>query len=122
MEIHRLIEEIYEEMVGWRRKLHNLPFIGIALSKFTRLPCLNRLRAVLFHVSFITSTVKDCRVKQVTVRQIPLTAMLSPKCISSNIFEALMDSLQLQVSFCILSTLPISSIIPVNMDKSLRFL
>ena len=25
MEIHRLIEEIYEEMVGWRRKLHEEP-------------------------------------------------------------------------------------------------
>ena len=44
------------------------------------------------------------------------------KVILADIFEALMDSLQLQVSFCILSTFPISSIIPVNMDKSLRFL
>ena len=78
-----------EEPVSYTHlDVYKRQFIGIALSNFTRLPCLNRLRAVLFHVSFITSTVKDCRGKQVTVRQIPVTAMLSPKCISCLLYTS----------------------------------
>ena len=92
----------------------NLPFAGIALSRLTLLPCLSMPRELLDMVSLITSAVNMFALMCDTVRHTPFTATLSPSPRSSNIFFPSIQSLDDLAPLSILTILPVSSIIPVN--------
>ncbi|KAJ6758081.1 hypothetical protein OIU74_027213 [Salix koriyanagi] len=88
-----------------------------ALSKLTKDPIFNSIKEVFLKVSGDNPTVKSWLVKSVTVKQVPLTAILSPKftpssTVSAPILSSTPPSL-LSPKFC---TLPISSTMPVKRD------
>ena len=87
---------------------------AIARSKFTGLPGRSRARAERFRVSCITSAVKPVGEKEVAVRQTPLTAMLSPKWMSSSTTLAWISSTALWGPLRMDLSVPISSTMPVN--------
>ena len=96
----------------------NLPFAGMARSRFTGLFRLHCASDDRFNVSCITSAVNVSRSKEVTVRQTPLTAMLSPICTSSSTFPAAIVSTAECAPFATSRIVPISSMIPVNIPYS----
>ena len=90
-------------------------FADIARSRLTGLFRLHCASADRFKVSCMTSAVNLSWSKEVTVRQTPFTAMLSPICTSSSIFLALIVNTAECAPFAMFSMVPISSMIPVNM-------
>ena len=91
------------------------PSAGMARSRLTREPGARADREVLRRVSCMTSAVKAPLSMPVTVRQIPLTAMLSPILVPSRTLCAPIlrtaDAWPLRISRMV----PVSSTIPVNM-------
>ncbi len=75
-----------------------------------------------FSVSCMTSAVNACGMSLVTVRQIPFTAMLSPTFIPASTFSALIVSTAQFAPREIVSIVPTSSTIPVNIVYRLSFL
>ena len=100
----------------------NLPYAGIARSRSTGEPGAAPLSDVLLSVSGITSAVNVFFPISVTVRQMPLTAMLSPIFVgtsygSSGEPRTLLQAIlifHVEPPRMILSIFPVSSIIPVN--------
>ena len=84
----------------------------IARSRFTFAPGRSRAREVRRTVSGMTSAVKAPSDRAVTVRQTPLTAMLSPTAVPSSTFSARIHR-ELALTA---RTMPVSSMMPVNMD------
>ena len=86
-----------------------------ARSKFTGVPAANREKAVRRIVSGVTSQENVLPSKAVTVRQVPLTAILSPAFVpSSTLWQAIVSRQELPVRSTFLIC-PISSTSPVNM-------
>ena len=94
----------------------NRPLAAIALSKFTLLPVFRLFKDERLKVSCITSALKNWLSISVTVKQIPFTAMLSPIFVSSKTFVAPIVNIAELADFFMLLTVPISSIIPVNIS------
>ena len=64
------------------------PSAAMALSRFTGVPIVSPAREERFSVSCITSAEKPCENSSVTVKQMPLTAMLSPILVPSKTVSA----------------------------------
>ena len=86
---------------------------AMARSRLTFEPGLRLPREVRRSVSGIASAVK-CPLPGVTVRQTPLTAILSPVAVPSSTLEASISSTTPEPPPRMERTVPISSIIPVN--------
>ena len=86
-----------------------------ALSKFTRSPTCSSPKLLRDIVSGITSAQKHPLAKEITVKQTPFVAILSPTCKSSRTFFACTSNTTLRFPRLIPRMVPISSIIPVNM-------
>jgi hypothetical protein len=87
----------------------------MAFSKLTRDPVFNEPSEVQRKVSFDTSAPKLESDISTTVKQQPLTAIESPSFTSDmSSFSALSTSLHSDLISCRLLTLPMASIIPVN--------
>ena len=88
----------------------------IALSRLTSSPGFIFPRELRYNVSGIASAVKQLPDNDVTVRQTPLTAMLSPSEVPSMTLRALTVICALLLPRQILFIVPVSSIIPVNIS------
>src|SRR5690606_40516310 len=91
------------------------PPAAIARSRFTLLPGLSSLSVVIRYVSGMTSAVNVRASYRTTVRQTPLTAMLSPMRMSSSTFDASLVSSIANPFEVARRRMPISSMMPVNM-------
>lgn len=83
-------------------------------SRFTRFPFFRESRLVFFRVSGIAAKVKLVFCFLVIVQQAPLTVMESPIFLPFRIFFVEITKFLLPFSVLIVSTFPISSMIPVN--------
>ena len=99
----------------------NLPSAAIARSKLTCAPLIAFASDERFSVSCMTSAVNACGMSLVTVRQIPFTAMLSPTFAPASTFSALIVSTAEFAPREIVSIVPTSSTIPVNIVYRLSF-
>ena len=100
----------------------NLPSAAIARSKLTCAPLSAFASDERFSVSCMTSAVNACGMSLVTVRQIPFTAMLSPTFVPASTFSALIVRTAEFAPREIVSIVPTSSTIPVNIVYRLSFL
>src|SRR5205809_2170777 len=96
------------------------PLARMGSSRFTRAPSLIRENDVRFQVSWARSAPKDLGATSTAVRQTPLTAMLLPlfSSFASFVLETEMRRLPLFVAMRVMR--PTSSIMPVNIEASLR--
>ncbi len=88
----------------------------MALSRLTLAPRNSRAREVRRMVSGITSAVKIRPEMDVTVRQTPFTAMLSPTTVPSVTVSAVIFKAVPALPALMAPTVPISSMIPVNIS------